>query len=496
MRLRLLAMPQPPADAEILCLSACELARRLRARQLRSVAVVQAHIARAEATHQAVNAIVADRFAAALQEAAAADERLDSAAAADLPPLLGVPCTIKESFGFAGMPNTAGLLSRRGVQVATDAVTVMRIRQAGAIPIGVTNTSELCMWLESSNRVYGCTNNPYDRRRMVGGSSGGEGAIVASGASPFGIGSDIGGSIRLPAQFCGVFGHKCSSGLIPNSGQFPVAHGDASRMLSAGPLCRKAEDLWPLVLLLAGPDGRDEACVPRVLGDPATVDVGKLRVFVIDKVAMHRASAAQRHGLERAVQALRDRGADVRPVAFAGMAESFLLWSQRLSAASPQTFHQLLGGDNDAPDLRRELGKWVRGKSAHTLPALGLAVLEKVPFLAGGDVAVALGKIADLRKRIEDTLGDDGVIVQPTFPRQATRHHVQMLRPMESGWTGIYNALELPATHVPTGLRAGLPTGVQVVGRHGKDHVTVAVALTLEQALGGWVPPWTVPGGI
>ena len=489
-------MPTEPADAELLCLSASELARRIRSRQLTSVQAVDAHIRRAQSTHAAINAIVAERYTQARAEAAAADQLLATAGTVGLPPLHGVPCTIKECFAFAGMPNTAGLVSRRNVPISTDAVTVTRIRQAGAIPIGVTNTSELCMWLESSNRVYGRTNNPYDRRCMVGGSSGGEGAIVASGASPFGLGSDVGGSIRLPGHFCGVFGHKCSSGMIPNSGQYPPPTAKTSEMLSAGPLCRKAEDLWPLIRLLAGPDGADTVCEARQLGDPAHVDVSKLRVFVIDKMAVQPVTAGQRRGLGNAVEALRQRGAQVKPITFKGIGEGFLLWSQRLSAASPETFHMLLGGDGDQPDLAAELAKWMRGKSAHTLPALGLAALEKIPFLAGGDVTAAMAKIADLRKRIEDTLGDDGVIVQPTFPRQAPRHHWPLLRPLESGWTGVYNALQLPATQVPTGLYGGLPTGVQIVGRHGNDHVTVAVALALEQALGGWVAPWTVPGGI
>jgi fatty acid amide hydrolase 2 len=140
---------------------------------------------------------------------------------ASLPPLHGVPCTIKECFALVGHAADVGLPARVGLRPSADAPAVTRLRDAGAIPVGVTNVSELCMWMESFNRVYGRTNNPYDPSRIVGGSSGGEGAIVGSGASLFGLGSDVGGSIRMPAFFNGVFGHKCSAGLIPNSGQYP-----------------------------------------------------------------------------------------------------------------------------------------------------------------------------------------------------------------------------------------------------------------------------------
>ena len=135
-----------------------------------------------------------------------------------LPPLLGVPCTIKESIALRGMPNCAGLLSRREHHATETAPAAARLLAAGAIPLGVTNTSELTMWIESANYVYGRTRNAYDPARVAGGSSGGEGAAIGSGGSPIGLGSDIGGSIRLPAFFNGIFAHKPTPGLVPNTG--------------------------------------------------------------------------------------------------------------------------------------------------------------------------------------------------------------------------------------------------------------------------------------
>src|SRR6185503_363040 len=158
-----------------------------------------------------------------------------------------------------------GLVARKGRLATQDAVAVARLRAAGAIPLGVTNVSELCMWMESDNRVYGRTNNPYDQARTVGGSSGGEGAIIGAGGAPFGVGSDIGGSIRIPAAFCGVVGHKPSGRLVPNTGQFPPAEGPANAYLGTGPLVRRVRDVWPLLRVMAGPDGHDPVCAPATL---------------------------------------------------------------------------------------------------------------------------------------------------------------------------------------------------------------------------------------
>ena len=235
--------------------SATALARAIREGEVSSREVVEAHIEMCERYQPRTGAIAVERFDAARREADAADARIASAGEGELPPLLGVPCTIKESFALAGMPNCAGLVARREHRAETTAPTVQRLIDAGAIPLGLTNVSELTLWVESDNRVYGRTSNPYDSSRAAGGSSGGEGAAVGSGASPFGLGSDIGGSIRIPAFFCGVFGHKPSNGLVPHTGSYPAAHGEAKRLLCCGPLARRGEDLMPVLRILSGPDG-------------------------------------------------------------------------------------------------------------------------------------------------------------------------------------------------------------------------------------------------
>ncbi|MBK8326349.1 MAG: amidase [Moraxellaceae bacterium] len=233
--------------------SAISLAADIKAKKISSRAVVEAHIAQIKCVNPRLNALIFDRFAQALREADQADALIASTKDINsLPPLLGVPCTIKDTFEFEGMPQAVGMVSRKDIYGQKDAYAVAVLRKAGAIPLGVTNTPELAMWYETYNRVYGRTKNAYDRGRITGGSSGGEGAIVGAGASPFGLGSDVAGSIRMPAFFNGVFGHKASPLLIENQGHFPSAHGQTLNYLSSGPLCRQAEDLEPLVRLLAG----------------------------------------------------------------------------------------------------------------------------------------------------------------------------------------------------------------------------------------------------
>ena len=470
-------------------LSAVELARRIRRRELSSHEVVLAHVRRAQRVNPTLNAIVRDRYAAALDDAKRADQRLASGHADPLPPFFGVPCTVKEAFAFEGMPNTGGLVARKGRTASRDAVTVARLRAAGAIPLGVTNVSELCMWLESANRVYGRTNNPYDPSRTAGGSSGGEGAVVGAGASPFGLGSDVGGSIRMPAFFDGVFGHKPSSGLVPNFGQFPCAENDALLYLATGPLCRRAEDLMPLLRVLAGPHPDDPVCRAMPLGDPDAVRAEGLRVVVVRRNGIVRVEPELEEALERAATALERRGAKVVEARVDRLARSLEMWSAKLDAAGGQSFAELMG-EGTAVSGAAELAKWMLGRSPHTLPAIMLALLEKVPKLLGQRAGAMVRETAALREEIESLIGPGGVMLYPPFPRVAPKHNRPLLSPLDFAYTAIFNVLESPVTQVPLGLdRRGLPLGVQVVGVHGEDHVTIGVARLLEEMFGGWVEP-------
>jgi fatty acid amide hydrolase 2 len=473
----------------LLTLSAHRLARLIRHREVTAREVVEAHIAHARRVNPVLNAIVQERYARARAEADAADARTLALPAETLPPLHGVPCTIKESFQLEGMPHSAGLLARREVRATGNAITVARLRAAGAIPLGVTNVSELCMWMESNNRVYGRTNNPYDPRCIVGGSSGGEGAIVGAGASPFGLGSDVGGSIRMPAFFNGVFGHKPTGGMVPGSGQYPVAEGEASRMLATGPITRRAEDLMPLLRLLAGPDGQDAGATEWPLGDPASVEIASLTVLDVQDNGVVRVSDDLRAAQRRCAEHLARRGATVRRVSIAGLARSFDIWTTMLSEASSTSFASLLasgGRFRAAPELVR----WALRRSPHTLPAIALATFEALPWVSDARLRRLMEQGRALREELVAQIGPTGVMLYPSYSRPAPRHYRPLLTPFDWIYTAIFNAMQMPVTQVPLGLNgSGLPLGVQVAAVHGNDHVTVALALELERAFGGWVPP-------
>jgi fatty acid amide hydrolase 2 len=347
------------------------------------------------------------------------------------------------------------------------------------------------MWIESSNHVYGRTSSAYSERRTAGGSSGGEGAAVGSGGSPLGLGSDIGGSVRLPAFFNGVFGHKPSCGVIPNTGQFPVADGESARMLTPGPICRRAEDLMPALRVLAGPDGDDPLARDVELGVPEEVDLSRLDVILSERAWYLPVSRDLRDARERAAGVLRDAGARVRHETMRSMRRALELYILSLQDGSPASFAEVLADAGvESVSLRRSLGGVLRGTGPHTLPTLLLIAVER----ASGRVpekrvrrAVAAAK--SLATEVEGVMGD-GVLLHPPHARVAPKHGRTVGRAWAITPTAIFNLLQMPVTQVPMGLdRRGLPLGVQVVAPRDADHVSIACALELERVVGGWVPP-------
>ena len=475
-------------------LSATALAGAIRAGHVSARAVVEAHIERLRTVGPRVNAIAADRFAAALADADAADARI---AQADdpgaLPPLLGVPCTIKESIALRGMPNCAGLLSRREHRATETAPAAARLLAAGAIPLGVTNTSELTMWIESANYVYGRTRNAYDPARVAGGSSGGEGAAIGSGGSPIGLGSDIGGSIRLPAFFNGIFAHKPTPGLVPNTGQFPNAAGDAERLLSIGPLARRAGDLMPVLRVIAGPDGIDARTRAVALDDPADVALDGLEVVLAEKTSVIPASRELRDAREQAAGALAASGARIRRVELPHVRRALELYLTTLQEGAGTTTRALIEDEAEAAarlSLHRLGYGAVRRRGPHTVPLVILlgaeALFARVPDRRSRR-ALAAGRA--LAGEVIDAIGD-GILLHPPHGRVAPRHGQTVGRPWVVAPTAVFNLVGVPVTQVPLGLNPeGLPLGVQVAAAPDRDHVAIATALALERAFGGWVPP-------
>ncbi|KAL0125492.1 hypothetical protein PUN28_004536 [Cardiocondyla obscurior] len=252
------AQSQPPIKDLTLLHSATTLALKIRNRELTSEDVVSSYIERIKEIQPILNCVVAQRFEEALKEARKCDELLKSQDAPSVEflakekPLFGIPFTTKDCIAVKNMRQTAGLVVRKNTVADKDAEVIKLMRSAGAIPLALTNVSELAMWWESSNYLFGTSKNPYNTRHIVGGSSGGEGCIQAAAASPLGIGSDIGGSIRMPAFFNGIFGHKPSKGIVSNDGQYPSAHSyDQDQLLAIGPMCRFAQDLTLILKIIS-----------------------------------------------------------------------------------------------------------------------------------------------------------------------------------------------------------------------------------------------------
>jgi fatty acid amide hydrolase 2 len=467
-------------------MSAMELGRRIRAREVSPVEVVSTHIARIETVNPRINAVVAERFEAAMAQARHAETAVMNGH--ELPPLHGIPFTAKEYIMAEGMPLSAGIWSRRDVRSDRSAITLHRLEAAGGILLGLTNVPEGGLWLETYNDVYGRTLNPWNRARTCGGSSGGEGAIVAAGGVPFGLGADVGGSIRIPAAFCGTVGHKPTGRMVPNSGFWPPCEStELSAYLVIGPLSRRVEDVMPLMRILAGPHESDTTTRAwPSLDESRDASMTGVTVYPIERPASTRINAANRHAVRRAADALADRGATIREIELPRLRRAFEIWAAMMSTGGAPPYAEVLGNGKAIAPLR-ELVRLALRRSHHTLPALIIVALEEVAKRFPGRVEKAIAEGRALQAELESLLGPDGVLLYPPYSRPAPRHGTPMLTPFDFVCTGIFNVLELPATVVPIGFDAdGLPLSVQIVGRRGNDPLTVAVAASLESAFGGW----------
>lgn len=470
---------------ELLDASAVTLARWIRQRKLSPVELLEALIARIADVNPAINAVIAERHEQARLEARAAERRVMHEPAESLPPLLGLPYTAKEYISARGMPLSAGIWSRRNIRADSDAETVARLGRAGAILVGITNVPEGGLWMETYNDVYGRTRNPWDLRRTAGGSSGGEGAIVASGGVAFGLGADVGGSIRIPAAFCGCVGHKPTGRMVPNTGFWPQPAGDLSAYLVCGPLTRRVEDVFPILTVLAGPDGVDEVVRPWTLEDPADIDLRGVTVYPMAGNGRVWVRPPMRAAVSLAAEALQARGATLGSLESRRMRQAFPIWSAMMSLSGSQPYAEILGGDHPVAPLR-ELARLIVGRSRHTLPALIVVALENLSnyFTGRKQELVAVGKL--LQAELEEALGPRGLLLFPPYSRPAPRHKLPLLTPFDFVCTGLFNVLEFPSTTLPVLWHAGLPVGVQVIGRRGNDGLTIAAARAIEQAHGGW----------
>lgn len=301
-----------PTTEEVCQWSASQIAQAIARRQISAVEVLEAFLRQIETTHRAINALVLPRFEQALAEARQWDQRL--ARGEECGPLGGVPVSVKECFHVAGLPSTVGLTtSTLGKPREEDGLPVARLRRAGAIVLGKTNVPQLMIWHESDNPRYGRTNNPWNLGRTCGGSSGGEAALIAARGSPLGLGNDLGGSIRIPAHFCGIHGIKPSSLRLPRVGCFHTFRGLEALITQPGPMARSVADLELALRVLA--DDADGYVAPDVApctwGDARAVCLEGMRVAFWTDDGVFPPTPAVARAVRQAAAILQQRGLDV-----------------------------------------------------------------------------------------------------------------------------------------------------------------------------------------
>jgi amidase len=454
-----------------------QLAELIRRREVSSLEVVNALLTRIEQVNPRLNAIVHLDAEGARASARAADQAIARGGVTG--PLHGVPMTIKDSLDTAGTITSGGTMGRKAFVPDTDATVVARLRSAGAILLGKTNTPELTWSFETRSPVYGRTVNPWNPAMSPGGSSGGAAAIIAACASPFDIGSDTGGSIREPAHFCGIAGIKPTSGRVPRTGHIVGAEGFTQSLTQLGPMARSIDDLALVLRVIAGPDWKDASVVPAPLGNHEDVVLRGLRVAMHVDNGLHPPSRE----FARVVQA---------------SAESLQRLGIEIEEAKPEALKDVMALDEDL--FRADGGSWLR------------SLLERAGTKEPGpDVALSLKMIADLNKR-EMTAPEFAALLErwdawrgrmlkflerydailcPPCALDALPHGASDLPETYPAfsYTFAYNMTGWPAAVVRAGTSAqGLPLGVQVIGRPWREDVVLALARAIERSHGGFQP--------
>jgi amidase len=455
-------------------MGATELAEVISSRQASSREVIESHLGRIEDVNATINAVTVVLDQRALEAAAAADRSV--VANHELPPLHGVPFTVKENIDLVGTPTTIGLTALAGAYPRVDAPVVERLRAAGAIPIGRTNCPALAVRWHTDNELHGATVNPWDRSRTPGASSGGEAAAIATGMSPLGLGNDGLGSLRWPAQCCGVVALKPTLGRIPHATSEP-AHEPIGLQLAVveGPMARRIDDLRTALEVLAGPTWRDPWSVPAPPRGPAPT--GPVRVAVVVDPGGHGTAAQVRDGVRTAADTLAAAGYtldDIEPPSIDLAARTLLAMlstpeiragQDALLAPTPadtrrfmSAFSEVAGPPGPVASVvsfitRHELlCAW--GEFQQTHPLIVAPIFTDIPFAAGSDL-------------------DDGAVA-------ATIHGMRMALAV--------NALGLPAVAVPVGVRDGLPQVVQIIGPRHREDLCLDAATAIEERLGTITP--------
>ena len=458
--------------------SLAEITQEIRSKKISPVEIIELHLRRIEALQPKLNAFVHLDSEGAREQARAAESSV--LRGAQLGPLHGVPLTIKSCIDVAGWPCPAGSLLRKDYVANQDAPLVSRWKAAGAILLGNTNTPEFLMAYETDNRLTGKTSNPWKLAHSAGGSSGGEAAAIAAGCSAGGVGSDGGGSIRVPAHFCGICGLKPTPGRVPATGHFPPGAGAFSWIGVVGPMARTIADVRLLFEVIAGPDPGDALSAPVPSRAYREGELRGMRIGILESDALGIATAETRTAVERAAKSVGERDFTVEPFRLDGLDRALDLWWFFFG-----------------PVIGNLIRQSVAGREAHISPML----LEYLSYTTSGN-SITLDQFtkacADrdlLRAEILRQMRDTPVLLSPVSISPAFRHRQGNYHPGTgyrdtmrfSQWL---NLTGFPGASVPVGVSSeGLPIGVQVIGRPFEDELVLAVAEALEQARGPWQAP-------
>jgi amidase len=474
----------------------------LRARQVSAVELLERSIARIREHDGKLNAVVVRDFERARAFAAEADKAL---ARGERRPLLGLPITVKEAFNVAGLPTTWGVPGTKDLPVSEDAVAVSRLRSAGAVVLGKTNVPLMLTDWQSYNANYGVTNNPWDVQRTPGGSSGGAAAALAAGYVSLELGSDIAGSLRVPASYCGVFAHKPSLGVVPLRGHAPpgtpqISVGVKVDLAVAGPMARSASDLALALEVIAGPDDAEAVGYKLVLPPPRHSDLKNFRVLVLDQHPPLPTAEVVRSALDKIAGSLDKTGARVErtspllpDLVLAGRLYSQLLMSS-VSADAPADVYQRMreAASELSPDDLSLQAMILRG-----------CVMSHAEWIKADRIRTGLAH------RWRRFFREWDVVLCPVMPTPAFSHDHRDMDARRIAidskevpytdqfmWPSIATLVGLPATAMPIGRSAErLPIGMQIIGPYLEDRTTIAFAELAEREFGGFVaPPGFRPG--
>jgi len=455
-----------------------EIVQEIRSRKISPVEIVELHLKRIEKLQPKLNAFVHLDAEGARQQARAAENLVVQGA--QVGPLHGVPHSIKSSIDVSGWPCPAGSLLRKGYVAKQDAPLVSRLKAAGAILLGNTNTPEFLMAYETDNLLTGKTSNPWNLAHSSGGSSGGEAAAIAAGCSAGGVGSDGGGSIRVPSHFCGICGLKPTPGRVPVTGHFPPGAGAFSWIGVVGPMARTIADVRSLFEVMTGPDAGDALSAPVPMRAYRETELRNMRIGILESDALGVATPETRSAVERAAKSLAQRSFAVEWFRLNGLDRALDLWWFFFGPVIGYLLrHSIAGQESEISPMLREYLALATSGSPVTLEQFMKACADR-------DL---------LRAEILRQMHDTPILLSPLSASPAFRHGQGNYLPGTgyrdtmrfSQWL---NLTGFPGASVPVAFsNEGLPIGVQIIGRPFEDELVLSVAEAIEQSRGPWQAP-------